>query len=153
MVDVLKWGAVALLGVGLVGSLAVRDPRPLTAAEVVLPKICGEAGADHGSMQEHIDMMAAGADEGHAALLQTMEPMHSDMMRGMTAEEFDVAFVCGMIPHHQGAVEMAEVAQRFGSDPFVKMFAAEIIATQNSEILEMQAWLSRKVAQAPVAQP
>jgi uncharacterized protein (DUF305 family) len=148
MVDILKWGAVALLGVALAGSLVVRDPKPLTAAEVILPDICGDSGTDHGgtSMQQHIDMMAASADEPHAALLQTMEPMHSDMMRGMTAQDFQVAFVCSMVPHHQGAVAMAEVAQRHGTDPFIKMFAAEIISAQNAEILEMQAWLSRMAA-------
>ena len=95
-------------------------------------------------MQEHIDMMAAMADAGHAALLQTMEPMHSDMMRGMTAEDFQTAFVCSMIPHHQGAVEMAQVAQQFSDDPWISMFAQEIISTQQVEIREMQAWLARK---------
>lgn len=89
-------------------------------------------------------MMAGAADEAHAALIQTMEPMHSDMMRGMTATDFQTAFVCSMIPHHQGAVEMAQVAQRFGSDPWVMMFAQEIITQQQTEIQEMQAWLSRR---------
>jgi uncharacterized protein (DUF305 family) len=49
-----------------------------------------------------------------------------------------------MIPHHQGAVEMAQVAQQYSTDPWILMFAQEIIATQQVEIAEMQAWLSRK---------
>lgn len=88
-------------------------------------------------------MMAADAGEAHAALLQTMEPMHSDMMRGMTAKDFQTAFVCSMIPHHQGAVEMAQIAQQYSDDPWIKMFAQEIIAAQQVEIAEMQAWLAR----------
>lgn len=144
----LKWGAAAVLGAAFIGALVVRDPPASIAAAMPLPDICGKAHADHGgaSMQEHIDMMAASADEGHAALLQTMEPMHSDMMRGMTAAEFRTAFVCSMIPHHQGAVEMAQVAQQFSDDPWIRMFAQEIIATQQVEIAEMQAWLAREAA-------
>ena len=146
----LQWGAAALLVVAFAGSLAVRDQPASVVATLPLPQICGDALAEHGgvSMQEHIDMMAAHADEAHAALLQTMEPMHSDMMRGMTAADFQTAFVCSMIPHHQGAVEMAQVAQQHSNDPWVKMFAQEIIATQQVEIAEMQAWLAR-AATAP----
>ena len=144
----ITWGAGALLVAAFVGSLVVRDQPASVAATMPLPEICGNAHADHGgtSMQEHLDMMAAGADEGHAALIQTMEPMHSDMMRGMTAAEFQTAFVCSMIPHHQGAVEMAQVAQQYSDDPWIRMFAQEIITTQQVEIAEMQAWLARAQA-------
>jgi uncharacterized protein (DUF305 family) len=48
--------------------------------------------------------------QAHAALLQTMEPMHSDMLRGITAEDFQTAFVCRIIQHHLGALEMAQIA-------------------------------------------
>ena len=141
----LRWGAAVVLGAAFVGALVVRDQPASLAARLPLPGICGDAQTDHGSMsmQEHIDMMANRADEGHAALLQTMEPMHSDMMRGMTATDFETAFVCSMIPHHLGAVEMAQVAQQHSDDPWVSMFAQEIISTQQVEIAEMQAWLAR----------
>ena len=147
----LQWGAAALLAAAFVGSLVVRD-QPVSATAILpLPPVCGDADEDHGGalMQEHIDMMAASAGESHAALLQTMEPMHSDMMRGMTAQDFQTAFVCSMIPHHQGAVEMAQIAQQYSDDPWIKMFAQEIIATQQVEIAEMQAWLGRNAATSP----
>ena len=151
MMDAYKWVAGAGLLVVFAGALLVRDQPASEVASLPLPPICGDATADHGgmSMQEHIDMMAAGADQAHAALLQTMEPMHSDMMRGMTPSDFQTAFVCSMIPHHQGAVEMAQVALQYGDDPFITMFAQEIISTQREEIREMQAWLSRRPAAAP----
>ena len=147
----LQWGAAVLLALAFAGSLAVRDQPASAAAAQPLPPVCGNVHADHGgaSMQEHIDMMAANAGEAHAALLQTMEPMHSDMMRGMTAQDFQTAFVCSMIPHHQGAVEMAQVAQQYSDDPWIKMFAQEIVATQQVEIAEMQAWLARSTTSMP----
>ena len=156
MMDAYKWVAAAGLVAVFAGALLVRDQPASVAATLPLPPICGDAHADHGgaSMQTHIDMMASEADEAHAALFQTMEPMHSDMMRGMTAEDFQTAFVCSMIPHHQGAVEMAQVAQQYSDDPWIRMFAQEIISAQQQEIAEMQAWLSRRPisAQMPAAQ-
>ncbi|SFV28776.1 protein of unknown function [Devosia crocina] len=146
--NVLQWGAAAVLAAAFAGALIVRDQPASALASLPLPEICGDAQADHGgaSMQAHIDMMAAHSGDAHAALIQTMEPMHSDMMRGMTAADFQTAFVCSMIPHHQGAVEMAQVAQRYASDPWIKMFAQEIITAQQVEIAEMQAWLARAPA-------
>ncbi|GHA22366.1 hypothetical protein GCM10007989_17200 [Devosia pacifica] len=143
--DMMKLGAAGILAVAFAGALVVREQPASEVAILPLPPICGDVLAEHGgaSMQAHIDMMAEGAGEAHAALLQTMEPMHSDMMRGMTAEDFQTAFVCSMIPHHQGAVEMAQVAQQYGDDPWVQMFAQEIITAQQAEIKEMQAWLAR----------
>lgn len=150
----LSWGAAAVLAAAFIGALVVRDQPASVAAALPLPDICGDAHNNHGgaSMQEHIDMMAEAADEGHAALLQTMEPMHSDMMRGMTAADFQTAFVCSMIPHHQGAVEMAQVAQQYSDDPWIRMFAQEIISTQQVEIAEMQAWLRRETVSAGTEQ-
>ena len=94
-------------------------------------------------MQEYLDMMAEGQSEEMAALIQTMEPMHTDMIRGMTAADFQTAFVCSMISHHQGAVEMAQVAQVHATDPWIQMFAQDIISAQQDEIAQMQAWLAR----------
>lgn len=144
--DLLRFGMGAVLVVAFVGAIMVRDEPASAVATLPLPPICGDMHADHGgaSMQSHLDMMAEGTDEARAALIQTMEPMHSDMMRGMTAAEFETAFVCSMIPHHQGAVEMAQVAQQFSTEPWIQMFAQEIISAQQVEIAEMQAWLSRR---------
>jgi uncharacterized protein (DUF305 family) len=43
-----------------------------------------------------------------------------------------------MIPHHQGAVEMAKVELRFGTDPRLRRLAQEIVVTQQAEIAFMQ---------------
>ena len=65
-------------------------------------------------------------------------------MRGIAHADPDTAFVLGMIPHHQGAIDMAEIILRFGKDGHNQHLAREIIATQKGEIGEMRAWLKQK---------
>ena len=48
-----------------------------------------------------------------------------------------------MIPHHQGAVEMAKVALKHAKDPETKRMAQKIIDDQEKEIAEMQEWLKK----------
>lgn len=55
----------------------------------------------------------------------------------------DVDFVAGMIPHHQGAVDMAKVVLAYGDDPFARRLAYDIINAQESEMTWMRNWLSR----------
>jgi uncharacterized protein (DUF305 family) len=49
----------------------------------------------------------------------------------------DADFALMMIPHHQGAVDMAKVELQFGTDPRLRRLAQEIIVTQQSEIQVM----------------
>jgi uncharacterized protein (DUF305 family) len=71
---------------------------------------------------------------------------HDKMMKGMDVPltgNADVDFVRGMIPHHQGAIDMAEVELTHGKDPALKKLARKIIADQKKEIAQMQAWLKK----------
>ena len=45
-----------------------------------------------------------------------------------------------MLPHHQGAIDMAKVELEFGKDPMLKKMAGEIIAARRKEIEAMKAW-------------
>jgi uncharacterized protein (DUF305 family) len=68
--------------------------------------------------------------------------MHRDMAIAFTGNA-DVDFVRGMIPHHQGAIDMARVVLQHGRNDQTRKWANEIIAAQEREIAEMREWLAR----------
>lgn len=71
-----------------------------------------------------------------------MKKMHKDMMIKPTGDA-DVDFMRGMIPHHQGAIDMARVVLEKGNDPEVRTLAKDIIKAQEAEISFMQDWLKK----------
>ena len=83
-------------------------------------------------------------DEAHTALMAGMDKMNTDMMAGGTAKDIDVAFVCSMIPHHRGAIDMAKAVLDHGDDPWTRALAEQIIAAQEKEIADMLAWLDKQ---------
>lgn len=73
-----------------------------------------------------------------AALTETMSTMHTAMHAAQLTGNPDVDFARLMIPHHQGAIDMAKVELLFGTDARLRRLAQEIIVTQQSEIQVMQ---------------
>ena len=68
------------------------------------------------------------------------------MMNGMHAKPTgkpDQDFVLMMIPHHQGAIDMAKVELQYGTDPELRQLATDIVAAQEKEIAQMKAWLEK----------
>ncbi len=57
-----------------------------------------------------------------------------------TGDEFDKAFIDVMIMHHEGAVEMANVALTNAKHQEIKDLANAIILSQTKEITDMKAW-------------
>ena len=102
-----------------------------------------------------VAMPAAGqtVHQGHAApavqepastraFRAASDRMHRDMAIAYTGDA-DRDFVAGMLPHHQGAVAMAEVELRYGHDPELRQLAEDIIAAQQKEIAFMTAWQAK----------
>ena len=84
--------------------------------------------------------LSASQHEAADAFRTAMNKMHQAMPMEFTGQA-DVDFVKSMIPHHQGAIDMAKVELQYGKDPKLREMAKEIIAAQEKEIAEMQAWL------------
>ncbi len=74
---------------------------------------------------------------------QAMAAMMKNMMVPYT-DDADVDFIKGMMPHHQGAIDMAKVALQFAKDPEVLKLAQDVITAQESEIVFMKGWLAKK---------
>ncbi|HEY9908496.1 MAG TPA: DUF305 domain-containing protein [Thermosynechococcaceae cyanobacterium] len=68
------------------------------------------------------------------------QSMMMSMNLGAADDQFDLRFLNGMIPHHEGAVVMAQDALSKSEHPEIKKLAQEIIASQNAEIKRMQQW-------------
>ena len=99
--------------------------------------------AQDGQTHQHVAVGNPWA-EGDAfarGLAAGMDRMHRDMMAPSPTGNADIDFLATMIPHHEGAVEMARLALIHGSDPLVRQLAEEIIAGQQVEIAAMQARL------------
>jgi uncharacterized protein (DUF305 family) len=63
------------------------------------------------------------------------------MLVGKTGDEFDKAFLEEMIVHHEGAVDMAEMALVSARHQEIKDLSNAIISAQNTEITQMKEWL------------
>jgi len=67
------------------------------------------------------------------------EGMAHAPMNGQSAHDF----VTMMLPHHQGAVDMARAMLLYTDDPEIRNLALGIITEQQTEIRVMQLWLQR----------
>jgi uncharacterized protein (DUF305 family) len=101
------------------------------SAEGDMSAMMGMGSMDMDSMPEHVR-------ENMQRMMQTMPVMHEGMMN----DNPNVAFACGMIAHHQGAIDMAEVMLEHGDDEQLRTLAETIIEAQKAEIEDMTTWLA-----------
>lgn len=96
-------------------------------------------------MHEQMDGMMGNHDGNEISASGAMEHSMDDMMlglRGKTGEEFEKAFLEGMIVHHIGAIEMAEELLDQTERPELVKMANDIISVQTQEVEMMEQWLS-----------
>ena len=103
--------------------------------------ISNYAQANEQSHQAHMNMPMSTDSAMQQELMQGMNQMNQDMMAAAQYKDPDVAFAAGMLPHHIGAVKMAEVELKYGKDPEMRKLAENIINAQQAEIEQMQKWL------------
>lgn len=120
----------------------------------ILPQGCQDAIQQSGmpGMMQGMDMSAMmggmeGMDEAQQASMRAMMEMNGPMMATHTIKDPDLAFHCGMIAHHAGAIAMAEVELKYGDDEESKAMAQKIIDAQGPEIEEMTAWVEENAGQ------
>ncbi len=98
----------------------------------------GMAGHDMGTMG------TPKGDQGEAS--KTYAKANLAMHTGMDIEftgNPDVDFAKGMIPHHQGAIDMAKIVLRYGKDAEIRKLAEGVVTAQEGEITFMKDWLAK----------
>ncbi|WP_210497413.1 DUF305 domain-containing protein [Microvirga antarctica] len=100
-------------------------------------------GMDMSGMMQNMQGMMANMSEARKGYMEAMMKMHGPMMTGMMIKDPEVAFICSMIPHHQSAIDMANVALKTGDNAEAKMMAEKVIKDQGQEITQMKEWLKK----------
>jgi hypothetical protein len=91
---------------------------------------------------------ASPAIAGEAPFLSENDAAMQKMMREMAAKptgDIDRDFVAMMVPHHQGAIDMAQIYLRYGHNEQLRRLAQEIIVTQQQEITVMRRAVGEKL--------
>ena len=93
-----------------------------------------------------VAQMPSAADGFMRAMSASMKRMDRDMAAAPMSGNVDHDFATMMLPHHQGAIDMAKAELSYGKDPVMRRLAEEIIVDQQSEIDAMQLWLNKHAA-------
>lgn len=127
---------MAVLTLGLAGGVALAQSSHAGHGSTAM--------TDPASMQKMMEDMQP--KPGDSPFVKAMKESHMRMMQNMhvpLSGDPDVDFRVAMIPHHQGAVDMAKIALQYAKDPETKTMAQSIISDQEREIADMRAWLKK----------
>ena len=115
-----------------------QSPAPAPA-----PAPVDHSKMDHSKMGHGAPAPGGAADTASTkAFKAANDKMHGDMAIKFSGNA-DVDFIAGMLPHHQGAVDMAKIQLQYGKDPKARKLARDIIKSQNTEIAFMKTWLAK----------
>ena len=108
-----------------------------TALLLSAPALADEMGG--------MSMPMAQAQKPTGPVAKSFAAANDKMMKDMSVpltEDADRDFVTSMIPHHQGAIDMARIELAHGKDAKLRKLAQDIVAAQEKEIAFMKAWLA-----------
>jgi uncharacterized protein (DUF305 family) len=135
---------------GAVAVLALASVQA-QAQEPTMPEQCNSAASEMnmpmgkmmdmpmGAMMEHMHGMEL--QDFNKSYMEGMRKTMPPMMQAMMADDPDFAFVCGMIAHHMGAIEMSRTVLKYGKNEEAKAMAQKIMDAQLKEIDEMSKWV------------
>lgn len=121
-----------------------RYPAPLYAAALTIGIVSGVAMLEYAHVGIQMAPTICRAETGlveESPFLTENGAAMTKMMNAMTVKptgDVDADFVAMMVPHHQGAIEMAQAVLRYGRNPQIKRLSQEIIVTQQQEIAIMR---------------
>ena len=127
----------------LIGNAQAQDTTPSLSVQADCPSMDMNHGAKphvmHNAMKSHEQPFVVSNSIPFSELMnQSMTIMNQDMAQALMVGNPDHDFASMMIPHHQGAVDMAKIELLYGKDPALRRLAQEIIVSQGSEIAVMQ---------------
>ena len=120
----------------LSNTLAVGAVLALIGAPTAIAQMQGM------DMQKMMQMLAPASSDSPST--KDYKQAHMDMMKNMNMEfsgDADVDFARSMIPHHQGAIEMAKLEVKYGKDKKLRQMAEKMIKDQEKEQKDLQAFL------------
>ena len=123
----------------LIGTTLQALKQEAQPAASTVPRVPAPTAKFIASTEKTFDQLMADA----------MSVMHQGMHAAPQTGDPARDFVTMMIPHHQGAIDMAKALLLYGKDPQMRRLAQEIIADQQSEIELMQRWLKQRDALTP----
>jgi uncharacterized protein (DUF305 family) len=106
----------------------------------------GSAYAVNNNHQGMMKMMGMHTSASSPSVMNNGDMSMSDMansLKSKTGDNFDKTFISEMILHHQGAIEMANLASQNAKHDEIKNLANDIISAQTKEINEMKSWQSQ----------
>ncbi len=123
------------LAVATLAVLAIGSPAPAQqATPAPMKPMPGMA----------MPMPSGGGTPAEGAMMAAMDRMSKDMAAAPMTGDADRDFVAMMIPHHQGAIDMARFELANGKDPALRKLAQDVVAAQEKEIAEMKGWQARQ---------
>ena len=129
-----------LLGIATLGSCVFQPPAADPAHREMAPH---SAGIDTSPGEPRGPFIIDSSKSSDQLLHESMAIMSDGMRHAPMSGDPDHDFASMMIPHHQGAIDMAKIEILYGKDPVLRRLAQEIIVTQDSEIAVMRRQLER----------
>ena len=115
--------------------LRVRHYVVLLATAAFVTQVPSQAHSDDAEFMERMNA--------------SMTAMNGSMKAAAMNGNVDHDFAAMMIPHHEGAIEMAKAELSFGRNKTMRRLAQEILVDQKSEIDAMNLWLAKQSGTSP----